>query len=96
MYSANIFGSEAERLIQQHDVSSPLFLYLPFQSVHGPWEAPAAEIAKYQQPGTPHYIADTKRQIYGGMLSSLSDSVCCGKLGSAAAAGAGALQSDGA
>ena len=28
-----------------------------------------------QQPGTPHYIADTKRQIYGGMLSSLDDQV---------------------
>ncbi len=39
-YSAYLYTAEAMRVINQHDASSPLFLYLPFQVTHNPLEAP--------------------------------------------------------
>ena len=39
-YSLDIYREEAERLIQMHDSSSPMFLYLAMQNVHNPIEVP--------------------------------------------------------
>ena len=74
-YSARTFAAEVVRIINMHNVSHPLFLYVPMQSVHGPWEAPAESIAVHTDPGTPHYINDTKRQVYAGMLGELDAAV---------------------
>ena len=50
-YSTFLLADEAERLIEGHDGRSPFFLYLPFNAVHGPHQAPDEYLAKYAQLG---------------------------------------------
>lgn len=40
VYSTDLFGSLAVDAIQRHDVSKRLFLYLPWQAVHAPYDVP--------------------------------------------------------
>uniref|UniRef100_A0A7S4SNS5 Sulfatase N-terminal domain-containing protein n=1 Tax=Alexandrium monilatum TaxID=311494 RepID=A0A7S4SNS5_9DINO len=39
-YSTDLFGSLAVRAVRDHDPAVPLFLYLPFQAVHTPYDLP--------------------------------------------------------
>ena len=41
---AGLFAAEAARIIDAHDVSEPLFMYVCFQNAHDPYEAPPAEM----------------------------------------------------
>ena len=50
-YSTFLLAGEAERLIERHDGRSPFFLYLPFNAVHGPHQAPEEYLAKYAHLG---------------------------------------------
>lgn len=37
-YSTDLFGSIAVDIVDQHDPTAPLFLYLPWQAVHSPYD----------------------------------------------------------
>ena len=50
-YSTFLLANEASRLIAEHDGSKPFFLYLPFNAVHGPHQAPEAYLRKYEHLG---------------------------------------------
>lgn len=39
-YSTTLFTSVAESIIDNHDATQPLFLYLPYQAVHAPLQVP--------------------------------------------------------
>ena len=61
-------------IIQTHDPSKPLFLYLPFQAVHSanfiqPLQAPPNLIKKFS------HIEDQNRRIFAAMVSSLDQGV---------------------
>src|SRR3954466_7610785 len=45
-YTTHLLASEAVRVIHSQPKDKPLFLYLPFNAVHGPFEAPE----KYKEP----------------------------------------------
>ena len=50
-YSTFLLADEALRLIQSHDGGRPFFLYLPFNAVHGPHQAPDEFLEKYAHLG---------------------------------------------
>lgn len=50
-YSTFLLADEAEQLIDRYDGRSPFFLYLPFNAVHGPHQAPEEFLAKYAHLG---------------------------------------------
>lgn len=68
-YSANLFTKQAQRVIENHDSSRPLFLYLPFQNVHFPVQAPQRYIDKYG------FINDTTRKTYAAMLDIVDEAI---------------------
>lgn len=67
--------SEAEARIRDHDIGSPLFLYLAYHAVHSanrpddPLQAPSDWVDKFK------YIKHEKRRIYAAMLSYLDHGV---------------------
>ncbi|XP_046561442.1 arylsulfatase B-like isoform X2 [Haliotis rubra] len=68
-YSANVYARRAVNIIKSHNQSKPLFLYLPFQSVHTPIEVPKRYENMYPN------IEDTQRRQYCGMVSALDEAV---------------------
>ncbi|MFN7939623.1 MAG: arylsulfatase [Bryobacteraceae bacterium] len=50
-YSTFLLANEASRLIRNHDGGRPFFLYFPFNAVHGPHQAPAEYMKKYEHLG---------------------------------------------
>ena len=78
-YSTDLYTSKALDVIQSHDQSKPLFLYLAHQAVHSannhqPLQAPEDLINKFSN------ISDPRRRIFAAMVTSLDQSV--GKVGS--------------
>ena len=67
-YSTHLIAREACRMIRERNPDKPLFLYLPFNAVHGPFQVPE----KYSEPYT-----DLKgvRRTYAGMLSAMDEAV---------------------
>ncbi|XP_046566661.1 arylsulfatase J-like [Haliotis rubra] len=69
IYSANEFTNRAVQIIEGHNNSKPLYLYLPFQSVHIPLEVPAKYENMYKN------IENQNRRIYCGMATALDEAV---------------------
>ncbi len=38
-YTTDLIGQEAARIIEDHDKDKPLFLYVPFNAPHSPYQA---------------------------------------------------------
>lgn len=70
-YSSTIFTKRAQKIIENHNPDESLFLYLPYQAAHLPFEAPVDFIAKYP----PSKIADGHRRIYAAMVTYLDESI---------------------
>ena len=60
---------QAQRVILSHNTSSPLFLYLPFQNVHGPTQAPEEYVDKYD------FIKDKTRREYAAMVDIVDEAI---------------------
>ncbi|XP_077995161.1 arylsulfatase B-like [Glandiceps talaboti] len=68
-YSTYVFAQKAEEFIANHNKSQPMYLYYPFQSVHGPIMVPQHYLDLYPS------IKDTNRRIKSGMISAMDDAV---------------------
>jgi arylsulfatase B/arylsulfatase I/J len=71
-YSSEIYGTRVTEIIVDHAAHYnhvPFYLYLPFQSVHMPNEAPAEMIAKYP------VMKNSARRSYLGMISALDEAL---------------------
>ncbi|XP_065178011.1 arylsulfatase B-like [Sycon ciliatum] len=68
-YSTNAYSQEAVDLIKAHDKSEPFFMYLAYQAVHGPLEAPQHYIDMCSD------IAEPRRQVYCGMAKALDEGI---------------------
>ncbi|XP_031549548.1 arylsulfatase I-like [Actinia tenebrosa] len=73
-YSTELFSKKAVDVIQSHNTSDPLFLYLAFQAVHSanyiqPLQAPPNLIAKFGG------IKNMQRRIFAAMVTSMDQSI---------------------
>jgi arylsulfatase A-like enzyme len=82
-YLTDVFGDAAIRFIEQKS-DKPFFLYLSFNSPHGPLQAPEEYLKRFEHVrGTPfgiksHYtgrFVAHPRRIYAAMVASLDDAV---------------------
>ncbi|KAL8592585.1 hypothetical protein ACOMHN_026515 [Nucella lapillus] len=69
-YSTQLFGDRAVRIINQHNPSQPLFLYLSFQAVHGPLQVP-----QHYTNGLCSQIRDKDRRTKCGMIAAMDEAV---------------------
>ncbi|XP_077999882.1 arylsulfatase B-like [Glandiceps talaboti] len=70
-YSTHVFAEEAQRIIENHDNSNPLFLYLSFQAVHTPLQVPSRYSDLYKD-----LIPDNEeRRIYAGMTTCMDEAI---------------------
>jgi arylsulfatase A-like enzyme len=67
-YSTHLLAREAVRLIRAQPAAKPLFLYVPFNAVHGPFQVPA----KYKEP---YAHLPEQRRTYAGMIAALDEAV---------------------
>merc|ERR1712048_13328 len=74
-YSTNWYTDRAVKMIDDHDMTKPLWLHLAYQSVHGPLQdTPTWE----QVPYNPEFCGGAGRghcKIYGDMLAVLDDGI---------------------
>ncbi|KAM7294977.1 arylsulfatase B-like [Ixodes scapularis] len=74
VYATHLFTDKAVNLIEEHDQSTPLFLYLSHLAVHagtqhGPIQAPEENVRKFD------YIGVKNRSLYAGAVDALDQSV---------------------
>jgi arylsulfatase A-like enzyme len=68
-YTTQLLGRDAVTLIQKHDPSTPLYLYLAFNAPHTPYQAPEDYIARFA------HIQDPTRRTYAAMVACLDDEI---------------------
>ncbi|WP_435019141.1 arylsulfatase B [Tundrisphaera sp. TA3] len=67
-YSTDLLANEAAKLVETHDVSRPLFLYLPFNAVHSPHQVPP----RYKEP---YAALPEPRRTYAGMTAAMDEAI---------------------
>lgn len=69
-YYTELIGNDAVRIIDKHDTSKPLFLYVASLAPHAPYQAPQKYVDAYKDT-----IKDPMRRTYAGMITALDDQV---------------------
>lgn len=67
-YSTHLIAKEACRIIREKQKDKPLFLYLPFNAVHSPYQVPDS----YKKPF--EYLKGARR-TYAGMVAAMDEAV---------------------
>jgi arylsulfatase A-like enzyme len=67
-YSTELIARECVRLIEGQATNKPLFLYVPFNGVHGPYQVPARYTAPYSK-------LEGQRRTYAGMLAAVDEAI---------------------
>jgi arylsulfatase A-like enzyme len=67
-YTTDEFGREAVAFIERHQ-REPWFLYLAFNAVHTPMQAPVERLAKFSKE------TDEKRRTYNAMMLAMDDAI---------------------
>ncbi|KAL1518597.1 hypothetical protein AB1Y20_002885 [Prymnesium parvum] len=71
-YSAAMYADVASAIIRSHPRGVPLYLYLAFQSVHGPYQVPS----RYRHAqASAHPAWSAKRQTYAAMVAAMDAAV---------------------
>ena len=69
-YYTTLIGNEAVSLIEHHDTSEPLFLYVASLAAHAPYQAPKEAIDAYKDAA-----GDEMRHTYDAMITELDTQV---------------------
>ena len=67
-YSTTLLGREAAKFVTETAGKKPFFLYVPFNAVHAPHQAPEESL-------TPYGNLKGDRRLYAGMLAAMDDAV---------------------
>lgn len=67
-YSTTLLGKEARRIIRERNPAKPLFLYLPFNAVHSPYEVP-------ENYTVPFKNLPNQRMTYAGMVAAMDEAI---------------------
>jgi arylsulfatase A-like enzyme len=67
-YATKLLADEAVRLVKEQSDKNPLFLYLPFNAVHAPYQVPAKYLAEYG-------ALPKQRRTYAAMVTSMDEAV---------------------
>ena len=70
-YSTHLLTSRTIELLENHDQSQPVFIYLSYQAVHGPLEAPQYYIDKYCAKVTTGH----DRKTHCGMAAAMDEGI---------------------
>jgi len=68
-YSTTLLGNEAVKLIEQHDASTPIYLYLAFNAPHTPYQATQEYLDQYKS------ISDPSRRAYAASITAMDDQI---------------------
>ncbi|XP_022329100.2 arylsulfatase B-like [Crassostrea virginica] len=68
-YSTYLYARRAKSIIMEHNVSQPLYLYLPFQSVHEPLQVPDKYSNMYAK------VKTKSRRTYLGMVTAMDEAI---------------------
>jgi arylsulfatase A-like enzyme len=68
-YTTHLLGDDAVKLIENHDQSTPLYLYLAFNAPHTPYQAPKEYEDRFS------HIEDPTRRTYVAMVACLDDEI---------------------
>jgi arylsulfatase A-like enzyme len=68
-YSTTLLGNDAVKFIEHHDPSKPLFLYLAFNAVHTPFQAPQEYLDRYDN------ISDPSRRAYAASATAMDEQI---------------------
>ncbi|GIW93894.1 MAG: N-acetylgalactosamine-6-sulfatase [Pirellulaceae bacterium] len=67
-YSTHLLAQEAVRIIKERPQNKPLFLYVPFQAVHAPYQVPESYLEPYRH-------LEGNRQKYAGMVTAMDEAI---------------------
>lgn len=67
-YTTHLLAKEAIRLITEHDGKKPLFLYVPFNAPHAPYQVPEKYVKDYAK-------LPKQRQQFAGMIAAVDEAV---------------------
>jgi arylsulfatase A-like enzyme len=68
-YTTDLIGAEAAKIVREHDPQQPLFLYIPFNAVHTPIQAPPEKyMAKFPN-------LKGEQRIYAAMVYAMDAAV---------------------
>jgi len=68
-YAMYAYMERLEKIVKAHDPEQPLFMYMAFQNVHSPVQAPQQYVDKYS------FIKDDLRRRYAGMVDIMDEAV---------------------
>lgn len=69
-YSTFLFKDKAVQIIEQHDFSSPMFLYLPFQAVHDPFTVCQLGCPTVTQPQSSAFVRHPHCVVFASLRTS--------------------------
>ena len=70
-YSTHLLTSRTIDLLENHDQSQPVFIYVSYQAVHGPMEVPQYYVDKY----CANVTAGVERKMHCGMAAAMDEGI---------------------
>ncbi|XP_075056448.1 arylsulfatase J [Mixophyes fleayi] len=69
IYSTEMYTQRVQQILANHNPKTPIFLYIAYQAVHSPLQAPGNYLENFKS------ITNVNRRRYAAMLSCLDDAV---------------------